>query len=151
MAKEFAELQALIVPQVTSLGYEFVGCIYFPQGRHAILRVYIDSVNGVTVDDCERVSRQISAMLDVEDPITGTYTLEVSSPGLDRPLFTREHYMRFLGAKVHIRLHAPMDNRRQFKGQLLNVMDDNIVMECEGKEFALPLANIARANLIPEK
>jgi ribosome maturation factor RimP len=150
MAHDISTLQELLAPSVAALGYELLGCIYISQGRHTVLRIYIDSANGISVADCERVSRQLSAVLDVEDPIAGTYSLEVSSPGIDRPLFTREQFLRFLGAQVNIKLHAPLEDRRHFKGRLINVVDANVIVNVDGKEFALPLANIAKANLVAE-
>lgn len=151
MAHDVSTLQQLLAPSVVALGYELLGCVYISQGRHTVLRIYIDSPNGITVEDCERVSRQLSAVLDVEDPISGTYSLEVSSPGIDRPLFTREHFLRVLGEQVNIKLHVPVDNRRHFRGQLINVVDDNVVVNVDSQEFALPLANIAKANLLAQK
>ncbi|MEN9461286.1 MAG: ribosome maturation factor RimP, partial [Pseudomonadota bacterium] len=102
-------LQQLFEPAVTALGYELVGVERLSFGRRgALLRVYIDSPTGITVDDCGRVSHQISGILDVEEPIKSDYTLEVSSPGLDRPLFALEHYVRFVGKEVSLRLHRPI-------------------------------------------
>src|SRR6185312_2141027 len=119
--RDTAALQELLAPTTAALGYELLGCVYVPQGRQAILRVYIDSPEGITVDDCERVSRQLGAVLDVEDPIRGYYALEVSSPGMDRPLFTLAHFQRFIGAKVNIRLHMPVGERKHFKGVIAAV------------------------------
>jgi ribosome maturation factor RimP len=150
MARDTTQLQTIIAPSIEALGFEFVGCLYVPQGRYAVLRIYIDNQDGITVDDCEQVSRQVSAVLDVEDPIKGAYTLEVSSPGLDRPLFTREHYKRFIGKKAHIRLHVPLENRRNFTGIIQEVVDDNVIIQAEDEKFTLALNNIARANLEPE-
>ena len=150
MGKESA-VQNLIAPTIEALGYELVGCVYIPQGRHAVLRIFIDTEAGITVDDCEKVSRQVSALLDVEDPISGAYNLEVSSPGLDRPLFTREHYMRFMGEKANIRLNIPVGNRRHFKGVIQKVSDEDVVLQTEEGEFVLALNNIARANLVSEE
>ncbi len=99
---------------------------------HQTLRVYIDSPEGVDVDDCADVSRQLSAILDVEDPIAGEYSLEVSSPGLDRPLVLPEHYRRFVGETVKLTLAQPLAGRRKFKGRLLEATDDHVVVEAEG-------------------
>lgn len=150
MSKESA-VQTLITPTIEALGYELVGCVYIPQGRHAVLRIFIDSPNGIMLEDCEQVSRQVSALLDVEDPITGAYNLEVSSPGLDRPLFTPAQFMRFKGEKANIRLNIPVANRRHFKGVIQNVSDDSVVLETEEGEMVLAFNNIARANLVPEE
>jgi len=143
-------LQSVIAPAVTALGYELVGVEFLPQGRHSLLRVYIDTPDGVTVEDCERVSHQVSGMLDVEDPIRGAYTLEVSSPGLDRPLFTLEQFARYVGHEVKIRLHAPKEGRRKLKGTLTDVSDDGIRLEVDGAEVSLTLAEIDKANLVPQ-
>ena len=118
MAKASEKLVAIIEPAVTALGFELVGVEHLPQGHHSLLRIYIDHENGVNVDDCGRVSHQSSAVLDVEDPIRGVYTLEVSSPGLERPPFTLEHYARFADNLAEIRLHAPLTGSRKFQGRI---------------------------------
>ncbi len=115
-----------------------------------MLRVYIDHENGISVDDCADVSHQVSAVLDVEDPIVGLYTLEVSSPGLDRPLFTEAHYERYLGQVAEIRLRSPLDGRRKYKGHLLSVRDGQVVIEVDGVEYSLALDNIEKAHLVHE-
>ena len=143
-------LRRLLQPVVEMLGYELVGIEYFPSGHHHILRVYIDKEEGITLEDCEQVSHQVSALLDVEDPIRGTYTLEVSSPGLDRPLFTPEHFARFSGRQVKLRLFAPRGGRRNYKGLLQGLDDGNVRLEVDGEEFRLPLEEIERARLVPE-
>jgi ribosome maturation factor RimP len=144
------QLQAIIEPAVTAMGYELVGVEYIAQGRHSLLRIYIDSEAGITVDDCADVSHQVSAILDVEDVIKGVYSLEVSSPGMDRPLFTVEHFERFAGDQVKVRLRVPLDGRRKFKGTLQGVRDDNVVVEVDGEEYLLPLDDIDKANLVAE-
>lgn len=143
-------LLKIVGPAVTGLGYELVGVEYQPQPRNSVLRVYIDQPEGITVDDCERVSHQLSGVLDVEDPIRGHYTLEVSSPGLDRPLFTAEQFERFAGNRVRIRLGAPLDGRRNFTGRLCGVENGNVVIEVDGDETHLPLESIDQARLAPE-
>ncbi len=151
MAHASDRLTAVIGPAVEGLGYELVGVEYLSQGRHSLLRIYIDSESGITVDDCAKVSHQVSAVLDVEDPIHGQYTLEVSSPGLDRPLFNAGHYQRFAGQQVEIRLHAPFEGRRKFKGRLLGMQDDEVIVQVEeGDEYAFPIETIDKANLVPE-
>ena len=150
MVQAAESVRAVIEPAVTALGYELVGVEYLPQGRHSLLRVYIDSDDGITIDDCEAVSRQVSAVLDVEDPIKGQYTLEVSSPGVERPLFTREHYERFLGERVQIRLQAPLEGRRRFTGTLKALDGGDVVVEVDGEEIPLPLEQIEKAHLAPE-
>ncbi len=148
MAKDISALQNLLEPTVTALGYELLGCVYIPQGRQGLLRVYIDNEQGIKVEDCEKVSRQISAVLDVEDPIMSAYALEVSSPGLNRPLFKLAHYQKFIGASVNIRLHVPLEKRRQFRGILQAVEVDKVIIKVDEQLFSLPFAGIARANLL---
>ncbi|MGE0081262.1 MAG: ribosome maturation factor RimP [Thiohalomonadaceae bacterium] len=143
-------LEQLIEPAIVALGYELVGVEYKPQGRHSLLRVYIDRPEGITVDDCERVSHQVSGVLDVEDPIQGQYTLEVSSPGLERPLFRPAHYERFAGSEVQLRLKVPVEGRRKFKGRLLGLRDDAVVLEADGVERVFPLADVEYAHLVPD-
>lgn len=129
------------------MGYEFVGSEIQRHSRNALLRIYIDSEKGITVDDCSKVSRQISAMLDVDDPIQGQYTLEISSPGLDRPLFEIEHYQKFIGSRVKVRLHAPINNRRNFTGLLVRVEGMNISFLIDSVEIVVPFSSIEKANV----
>ena len=151
MARASEKLLQPIAAAVRGLGYELVGVEHLPQGRHSVLRVYIDTDAGITVDDCERVSRQVSGVLDVEDLVRGHYLLEVSSPGLDRPLFTAEHYARFIGHKVKLRLSLPLSGRRNFTGLLQGVQDNEVVVAIdEGEELRLSLDNIDQARLVPE-
>ncbi|WP_127476830.1 ribosome maturation factor RimP [Sulfurivermis fontis] len=150
MTQAAKQLQQLLEPGVTALGYELLGIEHLAQGRHSVLRLYIDSPDGITVEDCERVSHQVSGVLEVEDPIKGQYTLEVSSPGLDRPLFKPEHYARFIGAVVSLRLARPMGVRRKFKGRLLALRDEAVVIEQDGVEVVVPLEDIDKAHLVPQ-
>ena len=145
-----AEWQEVIEPVVTGLGYELVGVEYHSAGRHSLLRVYIDQEGGVTVDDCANVSHQVSGVLDVEDLIRGQYTLEVSSPGLDRPLFTVADFDRFCGRDVRIRLDAPLDGRRKFSGRLIGTENGCVRIQMDDGEFSLPLVHIEQARLIPD-
>src|SRR5690606_38077927 len=117
-----------LVSLVESLGYEFVGCELLRQKRSSLLRIYIDTPQGITLTDCTQVSRQVSAMLDVEDPIQGGYTLEVSSPGLNRPLFELAHYEKQLGQRVKVRLRVPFENKRNFIGTLQKVENSKIYL-----------------------
>lgn len=149
MAKE-QQLQILLAPAVTALGYEFWGLEYLTHARQAVLRVFIDSPNGIGVEDCAKVSRQISAVLDVEDPITIEYTLEVSSPGMDRPLFTLEQYQRYVGENVKIRLRSPFEGRRNFNGRLVGIEADEVVIVVEDHEYLLPIEMIDKAELVPQ-
>jgi len=151
MGQVSQQLHDIIEPAVTALGYELVGVEHLAQGRHSMLRIYIDSPAGITLDDCEKVSHQVSAVLDVEDPIHGHYTLEVSSPGLDRPLFTADHYRRFAGNEIQVRLRAPLQGRRKFTGLLHGIGDDDVVvLEVEGTEYRLALDEIEKAHLVPK-
>ena len=135
---------------IGSMGLELVGCELLPQGRQMVFRIFIDKENGVTIDDCSLVSYQVSAMLDVEDPIQGRYSLEVSSPGIDRPLFEIGHYQKYIGHQVKIRLYAPINQRRQYKGTLLRVEGDDIYLLVEelGQEVKLPFSAIEKGHLI---
>jgi ribosome maturation factor RimP len=112
--------------------------------------VYIDSEQGITADDCERVSYQVSGLLDVNDPIPGHYTLEVSSPGLDRLLFRREDYERFAGNLVKLRMAVPQQGRRKYQGRLLRLEDGNVVVDQDGEEVTLALDQIEQARLVPD-
>ncbi len=150
MARMNVSLQALIEPAVTVLGYELVGVVFSPSGKGSLLRVYIDSEEGITADDCGRVSHQVSGLLDVEDPIPGHYTLEVSSPGLERPLFTPEHYRRFSGERVQIKLRVPVQGRRKVAGILQGCEEGNITVVEDGEAIVLPLDAVGKAHLDPE-
>ena len=149
MPRESAELRKLIEPAVTSLGYELVG-VEFIRGKTGVLRVYIDSEDGITVDDCKSVSYQVSGLLDVEDPIRGQYSLEVSSPGLDRPLYQARDFERFAGHEINMRLSVPVDGRRKFRGTLLGLRDDQVVLQMDEEELVVPLDEIDQARLVPD-
>ena len=145
------DLAALFEPVVESMGYELVGIEFQQGGSHGTLRVYIDRENGVSLDDCAAISHQISGILDVEEPIRQAYDLEISSPGLDRPLFKRDDYLRFDGHTAKIKLVVGLAGRRNFRGQLLGLTEGgDIRIEVDGEEFELPYADIARANLVGE-
>ncbi len=119
------------------------------QGVFLTVRLYIDKEGGVTIDDCSDVSRQVSAIFDVEDPIADKYNLEVSSPGLDRPLFTLAHYQRFVGREIVVHLRIPMLDRRKWQGELVSVEGDLITLKVDGNLQAFAFGNIQKANLIP--
>ncbi len=150
-------LQRLIEPVIAALGYELVGTEYLPQGKHSLLRIYIDTPDGIKVEDCERVSHQVSGLLDVEDSIQGQYTLEVSSPGLDRLLFKIEHFDRFVGQQIKVRLKLPLNGQRNFTGKLLGTLDGSVLMQVEAQEksgeamqeLVVSLEKIEAARLVP--
>lgn len=150
MRRRQEHLESLLEPSVTALGYELVGIEYSPRGEGGLLRVYIDSPAGISVEDCERVSHQVSGVLDVEDPIRGPYTLEVSSPGVDRRLFTPEHFERFAGERVRIRLEVLVEGRRNITGVLKGFSNGHVVVDEDGAERHLPLEAISRAQLVPD-
>ena len=150
MTVKAQQLGTLLEPVVSSMEYEFVGLEYIGQGRHSILRVYIDSENGVSVDDCAKVSHQLSAVLDVEDPISGEYSLEVSSPGLDRPLFKLKHYEQFIGQEVKFKTLRPQleNGQRKFRGTIDSVENDNVIFVIDNERLSVPFTDIDKANLI---
>lgn len=139
-------LLTLLEPAVQSLGYELVALEF--QG--AVLRLYIDQPQGVTLDDCEKVSHQISAVLDVSDPIPGAYTLEVSSPGLDRPLRKLDDFARCAGLRARVELSLPLDGRRRFSGTLQGLDGGQVLIDVDGQRFQLPFVQIGKARLVPE-
>jgi len=149
VSSKLEQLQALLAPVVEALGYVCWGVEYISQGRHSLLRVYIDHPNGILVEDCEKVSRQVSGVLDVEDPITNEYTLEVSSPGMDRPLFTLEQFAAHVGEQVKIKLRSPFEGRRNFQGLLRGVEDQDVVVQVDEHEYLLPIEMIDKANVVP--
>lgn len=141
----------MLEPAIRSMGYELVGVEFQGGGKAGgLLRVYIDSEAGITADDCQQVSYQVSGILDVEDPIPGHYTLEISSPGLDRPLFRLADFERFAGAQVKVRLAFPVDGRRKFSGRLTGVEQDQVIIEQDGETVSLPFEQIEQARLVPE-
>ncbi len=139
-------------PVVESMGYELVGVEYHGSEHHGVLRIYIDQEQGITVDDCAAVSRQISAVLDVEDPITNAYDLEVSSPGLNRPLFKAADFARFAGQRAKIRLAIAQHGRKNFSGLLQGIDEEReeVIIDVDDELFYLPLQDIAKANLISQ-
>ncbi len=146
----------LLEPIVEGLGYECVGIEYNPHPRHGMLRIYIDSENGILLDDCTKVSHQVSGVLDVEDPIAGNYQLEISSPGADRPFFKLSQFERFVGSKVTVNLYSAIDNRKRITGGISAVEGDVVVIyeqpsqEQPGREFRIPFQAISKARLAPE-
>jgi ribosome maturation factor RimP len=140
----------LLETEVRSLGYELVD-LDLHLGRDGLLRLYIDSEDGITLDDCERVSHQVSALLDVEDPIPGHYTLEVSSPGVNRPLRTPAHFRRFAGERAKVELARPQaDGRRRFTGLLGAATDEGFALELDGETVQFRYEDVALARLAPK-
>ena len=150
MASIQQSLTALIPPVAASLGCELWGVEFVAQGRRSLLRIYIDKEEGVTLEDCERVSRQVSSVLDVEDLIKGEYTLEVSSPGMDRPLFSLAQFEQSIGERVQIKLRMPFDGRRKFAGVLIAIENEDVILQVDNDEFVLPIETIEKANIIPQ-
>lgn len=144
-----ADWRKLLEPGVSALGFELVDVELAGSHHHPTLRVYIDGPRGVNVDDCADVSRQLSALLDVEDPLPGHYTLEVSSPGLDRPLVKPEDFRRYVGETVKVKLQQPMQGRRHFSGRLVEAAADHVVVEVDKEMFSLPYQDMERARLVP--
>ncbi len=140
----------LLEPPVAGLGYELVGVELERSEARAVLRIFIDHDAGITIEDCEVASRQIGAVLDVEDPVPEPYVLEVSSPGLDRPLLSADHFVRFAGHPVRLRTTEAMDGRRGWKGRLVGCREGNVVVREGGEERLIPLDLIGKANLVPE-
>ncbi|MGH1486019.1 MAG: ribosome maturation factor RimP [Cellvibrionaceae bacterium] len=142
-------LHDLISPVVEALGCELWGLEYLSQGKHTLVRIYIDKESGVGLEDCEKVSRQVSSLMDVEDPITGKYTLEVSSPGMDRPLYTLEHFKRFVGETVAVKLSRAFEQRKKIQGVLTAVENDEVIIQLEDEEYVLPIELVEKANIVP--
>jgi len=145
------DLTELFEPVIRSMGYELVGIEFQGSTQHGTLRVYIDHEKGIGVDDCVAISHQISAILDVEEPIQQAYDLEVSSPGINRPLFKAQDYEQYSGHSAKIKMAVPLNGRRNFKGVLQGVIDSRsvkIMVDNEG--YDLPISDIAKANLVDE-
>ena len=147
-AVEKERLIELLEPAVAAMGLELAD-IDVHLGRRGLLRLFIDRPGGVTVDDCQRVSEQVGALLDVEDPLPGSYTLEVSSPGFDRRLRTLAHFERFVGERVRIEMRDALEGRRNFTGTLTGVESGSALVEVDGEVWRLPLNDIAVARLVP--
>ena len=144
------ELAKLLEPTVVRLGYELADLEVRLGGKGGVVRVFIDKPDGIGLDDCEKVSRAVSAILDVEDPVPGNYDLEVSSPGLDRKLTKVEHFQRFMGETVKVSLRFPKEGRRRFRGTLVSADDENIVVDVDGESHSLALSMIDTARLVPD-
>jgi ribosome maturation factor RimP len=150
MHRQHSELIELLEPVVTALGYEMLGIEYFRQKDGSMLRLYIDNDAGITIDDCTRVNHQVIGVLDVHDPIKEKYFLEISSPGLDRPLFTLEQFQRFMGEKVKMKLREKIEDRRKIKGVIKAVEETAVLISDNGVDYLIPADAIDSAHLVPE-
>ena len=147
MVASIDNISELFRPAVASLGLELWGVEHLVRSHSSLLRIYIDGPDGISIEDCEKVSRQVSAILDVEDPISGEYTLEVSSPGFDRPLFCFEQFGRFLGEVVSLKLRTPLDGRRKFKGKLEKAENGVLSVTVDGNVYDIPYQQVDKANI----
>ncbi len=141
-------LTELLEPVVTSMGFELWGLEFHSSGRNQVLRIFIDSDKGVGIDDCAGISRQCAAILDVEDPIQSEYQLEVSSPGMDRPLYKLDQYARYIGHKVKLQLRFPYEGQRKYTGTLTGIEDEDLVVAVDDHEYLFPVNGVEKANLI---
>ncbi len=142
-------LSEMIEPVVKALGCDLWG-IERTRGRHPLLRIYIDAADGISLEDCARVSRQLSSLLDVENPIHSHYTLEVSSPGVARKLFKLEHFSQYAGTRVRIRLKAPRAGSRNYSGKLQGIEGDEVILRRDDEEYLFPIETIERAKIVPD-
>ena len=147
--KSDERLEDLVRPIVEELNLQLWGVEFSSQGRCTMVRIFIDNAGGVNLSDCEAVSRQIGSLFDVEDPVSGEYRLEVSSPGLDRPLFSEDQYAQFIGHEVKLTLRRPFEGRRKFKGLLRTVVGGEIGIVLDEHEYTFPVESIEKANIVP--
>ena len=148
MAKFEQKLTELLRPAVEETGKTLLGIEYLSAGNNSVLRLFIDHENGINVDDCAEVSRQVGALLDVEDPISSEYSLEVSSPGVDRPLFELAHFQEVVGETINVKLSMPLNGRRKFKGPLVAIENDTLVVQVDSIDYELAITNVDKANLV---
>lgn len=147
MATRNERIRDIVKPVIEALGCQLWGMEFLGQGRHSLLRIYLDKPGGVNIEDCAEVSRQLSAVLDVEDPISTEYTLEVSSPGLDRMLFTLDQYRDYVGSQVKLRLSENFEGRRNFAGRLDEVLEDEVALVSGEDRYVFPFELIEKAQL----
>ncbi|MCC5855913.1 MAG: ribosome maturation factor RimP [Idiomarina sp.] len=150
MATLVERLTSMLEPAVEATGFELLGIEFVRAGKHSTLRLYIDHENGVVIEDCALVSRQVSALLDVEDPISSEYNLEVSSPGMDRPLFKLAHYEPLIGEEISVQLQVPVANRRKFTGTLTAVEGELLKFTVEDQPFEVAFPVVKKAHLVPK-
>ena len=148
MAASAQQVDSLVRAGIESLGYELV-CVELLNRRDAVLRLYVDGPAGVGVKDCEAVSRYVSGVLDVNEPMASNYNLEVSSPGADRPLITAAHFDRFVGEEANVQLRQPVEGRKNFRGEICRVKDGSVELTVDGNPIVVPLDAIRRARLVP--
>ena len=144
------EIEELLMPVIHDAGYQLWGCEYIPQGKHSLLRVYIDKEGGIGIGDCELVSREISALLDVTDLIKSNYNLEVSSPGIPRPLFYKDQYQHYQGHGVAIKLYNLLHGKRKYSGVIQSVNENSITLKMDEEELEILFSQIVKANLTGE-
>ena len=149
MNRKERDIETLLQTAVASQGCEIWGVELAQAGKHTRLRLYIDKPDGVGIEDCERVSRQVSDVLDVSEMMNGQYTLEVSSPGMDRTLFKAAHYEQNVGATVDVRLNFPFDGKKRIVGVLAGYENDEAIVQMEAEEYVLPIENVQRARIVP--
>lgn len=150
MYRQNNEMLEMLEPVVRGMGYELLGIDYISRGRNSLLRIYIDSETGITLQDCERVSKQVTGILDVKDPIRGSYNLEVSSPGFDRPLFTLEQFRRYVGHGACLHLHHKIAGHRKMTGVISAVTDDGVEIMVDGTHYQIGADNIDKARLVAD-
>jgi|TARA_R110002124_G_scaffold165695_7_gene333082 ribosome maturation factor RimP len=150
VATKHAALHALIEPVVAAMGFELWGIDHLSQGKNSRLVIYIERESGVSVEDCADISRQVSAVMDVEDPIPGEYRLEVSSPGMARPLYSLDQFTRFQGHHVALKLRTAFDGRRKYQGLLVGVEGDEVLLQLDGEEYCFPIESIDSAHIVPQ-
>jgi ribosome maturation factor RimP len=144
------ELEAILTPSLAAIGIDWWGGVLQRRSRSALLRIYIDKPSGITVDDCARASHHIKDVLAVNDPVQGDYTLEVSSPGMDRPLFKPAQYAQFIGEKIKLKCRLPLEGQRQFQGLLRAADTNEVTLQCDQGSVTVLFENIERANVVPD-
>ena len=146
-----SDIWSLIEPVVEGMGYEVVDIDFRPHSTDGLLRIFIDKSGGIQLEDCEAVSKQVSSVLDVEDPIPGQFNLEVSSPGLDRPLRKQQDFVRFAGEKIKIKLSVPtLEGQRNFTGKLMGMQNEEVILLADGETHNFPLDSIDKAHIVPQ-
>ena len=148
MAKFEQKLTDMLRPAVEETGKNLLGVEYISAGNNSVLRLFIDHENGINVDDCAEVSRQVGAILDVEDPISSEYSLEVSSPGVDKPLFEMAHFQSVIGETINVKSSMPLNGRRKFKGTLVAIEKETLIIEVDGTDYEIVISNVDKANLV---